>query len=479
MAQIKAAAQRVNKKNTKSPRALGLLQMSSNGKATLIPIAIRIDGKFYDAAAYKAAPVPMALDFGTVYEGERTGNSLGLFTINSALHSQAANAAVPWIATGSWLPVGTEATRTGLKAEIVPVGIDTPDAPPRLSKTGAPGKDTPPAAKAPPAATPQTPAAATPSSAPSSGQSPAASNPTTSSAPAPAPTTPPAADSKPKEQTAKPPANDSNSGMGDSNRPRLRRGKPTQPLPDDDVPGYSKPNTTTSPTSGSTAKREDASGKAASPLSPIQQGPIQLVPAISDAAGPDPHSFTFEWTSGDEADRRKQMMDLAKQQLRAYLDAQAKGKIEAKAPAPKKTVGTHKQATKALEPIFENVQMITFDPWTNNQPVMVLSAEAHLPEALATANGSGPNPEAGMQYSITLVARTDIYSNLRKLYAGVTDKYHLDVTPRLELIDAVDMDGDGRGEFLFRETTDAGSGYIVYRPTADTLWKMFDSLNPE
>ena len=77
---------------------------------------------------------------------------------------------------------------------------------------------------------------------------------------------------------------------------------------------------------------------------------------------------------------------------------------------------------------------------------------------------------------MTLVARTDIYGNLRKLYAGVTDKFHLDVTPRLELIDAVDADGDGRAELLFRETTDAGSGYVIYRATADKLWKVFDSL---
>jgi hypothetical protein len=99
-----------------------------------------------------------------------------------------------------------------------------------------------------------------------------------------------------------------------------------------------------------------------------------------------------------------------------------------------------------------------------------------------------PPPSAGtphsaidsdLQYSILLVANPDIYSNLHKLYLAVTDKYHLDIAPRVELVDALDADGDGRGELLFRETSDNGNGWIIYRVTADKLWKLFDSLNPE
>jgi hypothetical protein len=42
----------------------------------------------------------------------------------------------------------------------------------------------------------------------------------------------------------------------------------------------------------------------------------------------------------------------------------------------------------------------------------------------------------------------------------------------------VDADGDGRGELLFRKISDNGNGWVIYRATADKLWKMFDSLNP-
>jgi hypothetical protein len=189
--------------------------------------------------------------------------------------------------------------------------------------------------------------------------------------------------------------------------------------------------------------------------------------AISDAGGPDPRPYQFFWKTGEEEEQRKQMLALAADEVRAYWNARAKGAIGAKPPTAKAGVPTRKVVSKPAQPEFENVQFHTFDVWGNNQPVMILSADAHLP-----APGASTAPEP---CSITLVARTDIYGNLRKLYSGLTDKFHLDVTPRLELIDAVDADGDGRGELLFRETTDAGSGYVIYRATADKLWKMFDS----
>jgi len=512
--QISMGERKIPSKKDTGPRAVGVLQMMANGKSSLVPIAIMINGKFWDASAYKADPVPMALEPGTVYEAERTGNSLGLFTVNTALHSNAVNAPNPWIATGAWVPEGTETAKPQLKAEAAPVGIDNSDAPPRLTRnpsketagsapagggssapasnapsSGAPKLNAPTSSSSPPS--PTQPNSSQPSSTQTSGTSSSGSSDepprlTKSASTTPAPaggstqTNPSSsgqnggnqapANSGPSNQSKSASAKTSeqenvpvsDSGADEANRPRLRHGKPAEPFGDDDVPGYSKPGAAPMLAAKAVKSSEAASNT-----------PVQMVPAISDAGGPSPHSYGFEWLKDEEGDRRKQMIDAAKQRLRAYLSAAAKRTIT---PTASKASVRRAAAVKPPEPILENVQMHAYDLWTNNQPVIVLSAEAHLPPTGSSAAGAGGSD---LRYSILIVAYPDIYNNLHMLYAGVTDKYHLDVTPRLELVDAVDADGDGRGELLFRETSDAGQGWVIYRATVDTLWKMFDSLNAE
>jgi len=497
--QITPGERKVAKKKDAGPRAVGVLQMGANGKVSLVPIAILIGGKFWDASAYKADPVPMALEPGTVYEAERNGSSLGLFTVNAALHSRAVNAQTPWIATGKWIPGGSEAAKTAVKAETVPVGIDNSDQPPRLTRdpqkqttpTSAPASTTAPAASAPQSSGQSgsgdepprlTKGVSTPEAAPPAGSAPAGQSQPGAGSSGPAATggTKPGdsktsdsktSDSKPAEAKADDHANvpASDSGAAEANRPRLRRGKPVEPLPDDAVPGYSRPGAAAASSAADAAKTVAAKADAV---------PVDLVPAISDATGPEPRSFGFEWLKDEEGERRQQMVELAKQQVRAYVEARAKARI---APGPAPSAGARhtastKAAAKTRDPILENVQMKAFDVWTTNQPVLVFSAQAHMPPP---AGGPQADADSELQYSVLLVAYPDTYNNLHKIYVGVTDKYHLDLTPRLELIDAVDADGDGRGELLFREITDGGSGWVIYRASADKLWKMFDSLHPE
>lgn len=450
----------------KGPRALGLVQLSPKGKkARFTPIAIMVDGKFYDAGAYKADPVPMALDFGIVYEGFRSGVSQGVFTI-----SQPGQLNHIWIAEGSWIPAGERVPEKHKKYSAPVIADDDKDGPPVLhrrqtadSDSSSDNKDkntdndkdknkdkdkdkdqqktaTPPAAptSAPPASTPTPPDAAKPSTSPE-----------------PAKTT-----------TASESASDE--PITDPNRPRLRRGKPDTTEPHEPFTTFDAltnvgPSASSGTSSGTSSTGKDATAKSTAATPP----PIVVIPAISDVGGPDPRPYTYDLKPAEEAIYRSKMLDLAATQLHAQANLAAKEAM----PASKKSAAnkpSSKSKAQPPKPAFDDVSLRIFDLSNSNEPVLVLSAKTY-PAAVSTTGGSSEEPK-----EITLIARTNLEGELQKLFFSQTDSRHLEVSPRMELIDAVDADGDGRGELLFRRTFDGGSAYAIYRVTADRLWPLFE-----
>jgi hypothetical protein len=445
--------------SNKGPRALGLVQLSPKGKARLVPIAIMIDGKFYDAGSYKAAPVPMALEWGIVYEGFRSGVSQGTFTI-----TQPGQLNHVWIAEGKWLPAGAIDPNQRKKYSAPVIAEEDQGGPPVLHRrsekadSGTDSKDKgavqdkdkdkdkdqqKPAAAAAPSPTTAPPAASTPT--PSD----------TTKAPAPAETAKaPASASAPDEPIQSP--------TQDPNRPRLRRGKPESTAHNEPYTTF-EPLPDATPVASSGTGKPDATAKGSPALSPQ----IVTIPAISDAGGPDPRPYTYAVKPEEEAVYRNKMLDLAATQLGAHqLGGQAGAAAKEEAPTSKKA-SARKSAAKLPKPVFDDVSLRIFDLSNSNEPVLVLSAKTHPPVASASGNVEEPK-------EITLIARTNLEGELHKLFFSQTDSRHLDVAPRLELIDAVDADGDGRGELLFRRTFDDGSAYAIYRITADGLWPLFE-----
>ncbi len=416
-------------KSDRGPRALGLVQLSPKGnKGRLIPIAIMMDGKFYDAGSYKATPVPMALDFDIVYEGLRTGVSQGIFTI-----TQPGQLNRVWIAEGTWLPAGAKAPEKSKKYSA-PV-IEDKDAPPvlhrRSEKTAEGGTDSKDKDKDQP-------------------------KPSTTPAKPPAPET---AKAPVPPETAKTSASDE--PIEDPNRPRLRRGKPNSNERREPFTTFDALTDTAPGTSSTSSGKADA--KAA--RSPDTLPQIVTIPAISDAGGPDPRPYTYDVKPAEEAIYRNKMFALAAAQLRGRAGAAENGPE----PARKKS-SSRKSAGKSSAlsvPDFDDVSLRIFDLSNSNEPVLVLSAKTRPPAAGAA--GSIEEPK-----EITLIARTNLEGEVQKLFFAQTDSRHLDVAPRMELIDAVDADGDGRGELLFRRTFDGGSAYAIYRVTADGLWPLFE-----
>ena len=436
----------------KGPRALGLIQLSPKGnKGRLTPIAIMMDGKFYDASSYKAAPVPMALDFGIVYEGFRTGVSQGVFTI-----TQPGQLNHVWIAEGTWLRAGAIDPNKHKKYSAPVIADDDKEGPPVLhrrseksdSDGGSDNKD-----KDKDQQKPATPPAAPPATAPP------ASAPTPPSPPdtAKAPTATEAA-------KAPPAASASDETIEDPNRPRLRRGKPDSTARHEPFTTF-EPLTDTPPGAGSAGTgKADATAKDSAAALP--QAVVIVIPAISDAGGPDPRPYTYDVKPAEEASYRSKMLDLAATQLHAQASAATKEAAATRMKASSDK-STGKSADKLPKPAFDDVSLRIFDLSSSNEPVLVLSAKTRPPAA--GANGSLEEPK-----EITLIARTNLEGELQKLFFSQTDSRHLDVTPRMELIDAVDADGDGRGELLFRRTFDGGSAYAIYRVTADRLWPLFE-----
>ena len=56
----------------------------------------------------------------------------------------------------------------------------------------------------------------------------------------------------------------------------------------------------------------------------------------------------------------------------------------------------------------------------------------------------------------------------------MSDTQRLDIEPIFELFDAVDADGVGRAELLFRKVYDASTAFVVYRVIGDQLYALFD-----
>ena len=410
-----------------------------------------VDGKYYDASAYKAAPVPMALWSETVYEGVLSGVSQGLFTVTGALQRKDANEAVEWMAEGTWQSASSLRARAVKKPVVsVPRGMNEDEGPPVLRRAGS--------EKPKPAEPPATPP---PASVGSTGATSTATPP--SATPAPTSSSPASPSQQEQAQTDKPPA--------DNDRPMLKRGQPgaasaaeaqkkTVPAP----PAKPTGPPTALPANATTSTASSGTQPATAPASQIQ-----LIPAISDTNGPDLLAYAYNMKPEEEQEFRKKMLAIAADEVRARA-----GQSAAVSTGGAQTAHTSPQRSKAaaaklVQPDFQDVQLRVFDLSNTNEPELVLTAKARMPQHSREKQSASPD----LQYMITLVAREDVNGDFHKALANVTDTQHLDAIPSLELIDAVDVDGDGRGELLFREVSEAGNAFVVYRVIGDQLYPLF------
>jgi hypothetical protein len=229
------------------------------------------------------------------------------------------------------------------------------------------------------------------------------------------------------------PASDSptSGAPDDADRPVLRRRSPAKP----DTPPTT-PEAKPGPAEGAVPATRPR---------PFTPGTRTLV-AVSDNEPSDTRSYEFKWKPGEEQQMEAKMRKLALAQL------------------PRENAQLTPNSLK-------NVVMRSFDLDLSNDAVIVLTAE--IPGSYL-APGAKSTPGRFVSRYVTVIARVDFEGIPQKLASSVTDSSRLDVAPRLELIDAVDVDGDGLAELLFREYSFDEKSFIVYGVGRSTVTKVFE-----
>ncbi|MBZ5492989.1 MAG: hypothetical protein LAO76_18890 [Acidobacteriia bacterium] len=240
--------------------------------------------------------------------------------------------------------------------------------------------------------------------------------------------------------SASAPSNDSSSAPEDADRPVLRRRSPPQAEPESTPQPSPTPSAQTPTTQGFPAPHTK--------LPVITSGTKTFV-AVSDNESADVRSFAFKWKPGEAQQMETRMRKLALAQL------------------PRENVQLNANS-------LQNVVMRSFDLDLSNDAVIVFSAE--IPGSYLAPGGKSTPGKFVSRY-VTVIARVDFEGVPQKLASSVTDSSRLDVAPRLELIDAVDVDGDGLAELLFREYGFDDKGFIIYGVGRSTVTKVFEGAS--
>ncbi len=437
----------------RGPRAIAVVEFLPGGGTRLVPVAIWIDDRFYDASLYAANPEPLAVEPQTVYQATDYGEPTGLFTVTTPKEVNG-----NWVADGHWTPhlaldekLAQQAAQQPKKKAPANPDDDRPVLH-RAGSSGSSGSGNSPAApgsssgsggstasNAPPPSSnddPDRPTLKNSSPTPSPGSSTSGSpaNSTTSSTPTLSDNTGQPANATIASNSA-PQYSDTNES--DPSRPTLRRGKPAGQAADvqSASAGAAKAPTAT----------EQARAKVLNTLAALGR---RSYPAVSDAGNYQMRSLLYAMGSSERIDKSQEMSAIAMEEIRKFIGQRS-------APALPKTA------------TITDYDLRCFDLDYSNSPTLVFTAKLPVPGAKGLRSDE-------FDYYVTVVAREDINGAPIKIFSSVTDSNHLDAFSRMEIIDAVDADANGRGDLLFRLHSDTGIDYALYRVYPYQMQKIFE-----
>lgn len=463
-------------KNTKdSPelRAIAVLEWTGDaGKpkaSRLVPVAVLDGGELQDGGIYMARPQPLALAGEVEYELENDGKPVGLFDVENTGQEQGS-----WVGYGSWKPMPVAKPKSVQPPKIDDdVQSDEPvlhrkhhpgDAPSGGSGSGSGSGDS--SGNPSPAPDPDRPTlhkaggAAGDSSSTNAGTSSSGTT-STSSAPATDPDQPTLHRHDSTDSSGSGSAS-STTASDDPDRPVLKKTKKQEKQQKqsadtayvDSVPDETDPDRPR-------LKRGKSEGYTLNVIPSLMGLPpdLQQAVAVSDAKTRPEHPWAYAWSNpDDEAKMKSALEDIARAAL---------GLNTPPPPAPKKTAAktTTRKSAKPTPPPppapLQGEQFRVFELSYGSGATMVLQAHT-----------SGP---LAQEKFVTIVAQPDLYGNPLILLKSVTDGSHLDETPRMRLVDAVDAMADNRGELLFELRGATQRQFALYRVLRGQAEKLFVS----
>ena len=431
-------------------RAVAVLEWTGDaGKpktCRIVPVTIFDGEKLNDAGIYMARPEPLAIAGEVEYQLKDNGKTIGLFDIKNTGQEQGS-----WVGYGEWKPIPHP--QPAFAATAPPIDdVDSDDKPvlhrkkhaddaPASGTQGSGSKDT---AKQP--AAPDDPdrphlhkrddsASSTDSDKPADQSSGTTTDNKTASAPD-DPDRPVLKKQKKQKEDEDVSRSESLPEVTDPDRPRLQRGK------------------------------SNADNLKVLPSLMGLPPDMQQAVAVSDAQNHPDHPWVYSWANpGDEQKMKAQMEDAARTAL---------GLTQAPAPAPKPATKTapHRPGTAAKKtappadpppplPDMQDEQFRVFELTYGSGATMVL-----------TADTGGP---LKTEKFVTIIGQPDLYGNLQILLKNVTDGTHLDETPHMRIVDAVDALADNRGELLFELRGETSRQFALYRVMRGRADKLFVS----
>ncbi|HTW82330.1 MAG TPA: hypothetical protein VME23_22480 [Terracidiphilus sp.] len=427
-------------------------------RSRLVPVSIFDGQNLQDAGIYLARPQPLALDPEVEYELKQDGKNTGFYIVENADEEQGS-----WVGYGKWQALPKPKPPKPARVHDWQADDAASDQPVlhRKQHDGNSGSSSNGSGNPAEAPDPDRP---TLHRSPDSGSDSASNSGSDSgSAPAPDPDRPtlhksPDSDSGNTASSA----SSGGSGATDPDRPKLKKKQQS-----DDEPSVSSIDTT-DPNRPKLMRGHVSygGGDDDAPTLPALKGlppEMHQAVAVSDARNSPEHPWDYSWANPDDEKKYKaQLEDLARTALGLNPPPAPAGKTASKTASKTTTHKSAKTAAPAPPPApLQDEHFRVLELTYGSGATLVLSAHTE---------GTG-----AQEKFVTLIAQPDLYGNLAVLLKNTTDGAHLDDTPRMQLIDAVDAMADNRGELLFELRGQTQRQFALYRVLRGQVTKLFVS----